>query len=75
LLNGVHVGTGSIIGAGAVLTEGMRVPPNSVVLGLPARIIRHVDEATRTRIERGWRHYVDQARHHRDGDFRSVVAD
>ena len=49
LLNGVHVGTGSIIGAGAVCSERMRVPPNSLVLGVPGRVVRQTrpDECER----------------------------
>lgn len=38
ILNGVRVGTGSIIGAGAVVTK--EVPPMSLVMGIPAKIIR-----------------------------------
>jgi carbonic anhydrase/acetyltransferase-like protein (isoleucine patch superfamily) len=67
LLNGVHVGAGSVIGAGAVLPEGMDVPPGSLVLGVPARIVRHVDEGLRARQRLTWEHYVAQARHHRSG--------
>jgi len=50
LLNGVHVGTGSIVGAGAVCREGMRIPPNSLVLGVPGRITRETTDAERERI-------------------------
>ena len=50
LLNGVHVGTGSIIGAGAVCAEGLRVPANSVVLGVPGRIVRQTRPDERERI-------------------------
>jgi carbonic anhydrase/acetyltransferase-like protein (isoleucine patch superfamily) len=69
VLNGVRVGRGSVIGAGAVLLEGMEVPPGSMVVGLPARIVRPVEEAVRDRIEHAWRHYVAQARRHLDGTF------
>ena len=69
LLNGVRVGAGSVIGAGAVLTEGTEVPPGSLVLGVPGKVIRQVDEAMRGRIDHAWRHYVEEARRHRDGDF------
>lgn len=69
LLNGARVGSGSVIGAGAVLVEGMEVPPGSLVLGVPGRVVRAVDEATRVRIDRSWRHYVSEARLHRAGRF------
>jgi carbonic anhydrase/acetyltransferase-like protein (isoleucine patch superfamily) len=69
VLNGVKVGKGSLIGAGALLTEGMIVPPGSVVLGLPGRVVREVDDAMRRRIDLTWRHYVEGARRHRDGEF------
>src|SRR3954454_1793247 len=69
LLNGVRVGRGSVVGAGAVLTEGMEVPPGSVVLGMPGRVVRAVDDATVARIDHTWRHYIEEARRHRDGLF------
>ncbi|HLP91891.1 MAG TPA: gamma carbonic anhydrase family protein [Nostocaceae cyanobacterium] len=40
ILNGVRVGTGSIIGAGAVVTKD--VPPYSLVVGVPSKVIREV---------------------------------
>ncbi|MBW4638054.1 MAG: gamma carbonic anhydrase family protein [Gloeocapsa sp. UFS-A4-WI-NPMV-4B04] len=43
VLDGVRVGTGSIIGAGAVVTKD--VPPRSLVVGLPGKRIREVSEA------------------------------
>ena len=69
LLNGVRVGRGSVVGAGAVLTEGMQVSPGSVVLGLPAKVVREVDEAMRGRIDHTWRHYVREAGKHKAGEF------
>ena len=42
VLNGVRVGTGSIIGAGAVVTKD--VPPRSLVMGIPGKVIRDVSE-------------------------------
>jgi carbonic anhydrase/acetyltransferase-like protein (isoleucine patch superfamily) len=40
LLNGVRVGTGSIVAAGALLVEGMEVPARSLVMGAPAKVKR-----------------------------------
>ena len=69
LLNNVHVGTGSVVAAGAVLPEGMRVPPGSLVIGVPGRIVRQVDETLTARIRGTWEHYVAQARAHRGGRY------
>ena len=38
IIGGVTIGENSIVGAGALVTEN--VPPNSVVAGVPAKIIR-----------------------------------
>lgn len=40
LLPGVTIGRNSMVGAGAVVTNS--VPPNAVVVGNPARIIRYI---------------------------------
>src|SRR5688500_9090783 len=58
LLNGVRVGSGSIIGAGAVVREGFVVPPNSLVLGVPGRIVRETTMAERGRIARTVESYI-----------------
>jgi len=42
ILKGVTVGEGSVVGAGSVVTTD--VPPNAVVAGNPARIIRDLTE-------------------------------
>ena len=69
LLNDVRVGRGSVIAAGAVVTEGMQVPPESLVMGVPARVVRHVDDGLRARIKETWEHYVAEAERHRRGAF------
>ncbi len=40
VLPGVRIGRGSIIGAGAVVAKD--IPPMSVAIGVPARVVRHV---------------------------------
>ena len=65
LLNGVRVGTGSIIGAGAVVREGFVVPPNSLVLGVPGRIVRETTIEERARISRTVKSYVEMQERYR----------
>lgn len=74
LLNHVRVGAGSVIGAGAVVTEGMQIPPGSLVLGVPAKVVRPVDDALRARIASTVAHYVRLAQLHRGGTFPRIPA-
>lgn len=43
VLDGVRVGAGSIIGAGCVVTKD--VPPRSLVVGVPGKVLRAIDDA------------------------------
>ncbi|MDR1496817.1 MAG: gamma carbonic anhydrase family protein [Puniceicoccales bacterium] len=47
VLDGAVVGEGSIVGASALVTKGMQIPPYSMVLGVPARIVRQLREEER----------------------------
>ena len=69
VLNRVVVGRGSIVGAGAVCAEGMRIPPNSVVLGVPARVVKQTTPDMRDRIARTVRSYLELQERHRRGEF------
>ncbi len=70
LLNGVKVGSGSIIGAGAVLPEGKRIPENSLVIGVPGRIVRQTTNEERMRIQRTVQAYLELSEQHRAGKWR-----
>ena len=45
LLNGARVGTQSIVAAGTLVTEGMNVPPRSLVMGSPGKVKRLLTQA------------------------------
>ena len=65
LLNRVVVGSGSIVGAGAVCREGMEIPPNSLVVGVPAKVIRETTDAERARIAHTVEAYLELQKVHR----------
>lgn len=69
VLNGARIGAGSLVGAGSLIKEGQEIPPGSLVVGVPGRVVRPVDEATRARMDHTWRHYIALARRHRAGEF------
>jgi carbonic anhydrase/acetyltransferase-like protein (isoleucine patch superfamily) len=59
ILDGAVIGRDSIIGAHALVTKGAQIPPGSLVMGTPAKVVRPLrqDEIDGIRI---WAdHYVD----------------
>jgi carbonic anhydrase/acetyltransferase-like protein (isoleucine patch superfamily) len=72
LLNRVVVGSGSIVGAGAVCTEGMEIPPNSLVIGVPAKVRRETTDDERARIARTVQSYLVLQDEHRAGRYGSA---
>ena len=68
LLGGCRIGEGSIIGAGALVLEDAVIPPWSLAVGSPARVIRTFDaEERRVTAIAHAAHYVERAREHADG--------
>ena len=43
ILDGAEIGARSIIGAGALVTQHKIIPPGSLVLGSPAKVVRQLD--------------------------------
>ncbi|WP_203362166.1 2,3,4,5-tetrahydropyridine-2,6-dicarboxylate N-acetyltransferase [Bacillus sp. REN10] len=49
VLEGVTVGKGSVVGAGAIVTKD--IPPYSVAAGAPAKVIKQIDDKTKSKTE------------------------
>lgn len=64
LLNGCKIGQGCIIGAGAVIREGQEIPPRSIVVGVPGKIIGQVSDETYAANEERARRYLELALQH-----------
>jgi carbonic anhydrase/acetyltransferase-like protein (isoleucine patch superfamily) len=61
LLSGCDVGSECLIAAGAVVTEGRRIPPRSVVMGIPGKIVREVTAEEIERTHKICAHYLEMA--------------
>jgi len=61
ILDGAVIGRQSLIGARALVKQGMRIPPGSLVLGAPARIARKLTPKERAGLKWWAQKYVDNA--------------
>ena len=59
VMDAVVVGSESIVAAGAVIMAGMKIPPRSLVAGVPAVIKRQLDDQDVEYIDRFWRNYIE----------------
>jgi carbonic anhydrase/acetyltransferase-like protein (isoleucine patch superfamily) len=67
IMNGAAVGEDSLIGAGAVVTEGTRIPQGSIVLGVPGKVVRQTNDEQREQILHNAREYRKLAEKYRYG--------
>jgi carbonic anhydrase/acetyltransferase-like protein (isoleucine patch superfamily) len=65
VLNDVTVGENCLIAAGALLPEHMVVPPNSVVMGVPGKVVRNIQVAEAERIRRSAANYIQYMEQYR----------
>lgn len=62
VMDAVVVGSESIVAAGAVIMAGLKIPPRSLVAGVPAVIKRQLDDKDVEFIDRFWKSYVELLR-------------
>lgn len=62
VLNGAVVGKGCLIGANALVTEGTVIPDGSMVLGSPAKVVKHLGEEMQLLLQHNADHYVGNAK-------------
>ncbi|MFX0167894.1 MAG: gamma carbonic anhydrase family protein [Candidatus Hodarchaeota archaeon] len=62
ILNDVHIGSHCIIGAGCVITPGKKIPPESLVIGVPGKVVRQLTPADLKELDTNWKVYVELSR-------------
>ncbi len=73
ILNGAHIGKGSLIAAGTLIPERMVIPPGSVVFGSPGQIKRQVLPRDLERMAHAYTHYVKAAAVYRQAQSEGVL--
>ena len=69
VLNRAKIGKFCLIGAHALVTEGMQIPDYSLVLGMPAKVVKMLSAEQIERLKHGSEHYVEMGARHLEGEF------
>ena len=69
LLSECEIGAECLIAAGTLITEKRRIPPRSVVMGVPGRVVREVNEEDLCRTHAIAAHYLELAQRYVHGSF------
>lgn len=70
VLNKAQIGRFCLIGAHALVTEGMVIPDYSLVLGVPAKVVKTFEPAViEPKLLASAQHYVEMGRRHAAGEF------
>ena len=65
VMNGAHVGSESLVAAGALITQDMVIPPRSLVAGVPAKVRRELTDDEVEGIRRNAAGYLEKTAEHR----------
>ncbi|MFH1584055.1 MAG: gamma carbonic anhydrase family protein [Actinomycetota bacterium] len=65
ILDGAKIGKRSIIGAGSVIPEKKEIPPYSLVVGVPGRVIKKLTEESEERLREYALHYWEIAKNYK----------
>ena len=65
ILDGAVIGRGSIVGAHALVTKGTHIPPGSLVMGTPAKVVRSLSPQEIDSIRTWADHYIELAPLHK----------
>jgi carbonic anhydrase/acetyltransferase-like protein (isoleucine patch superfamily) len=69
LLSGCEVGEECLIAAGTLITEGRRIPPRSVVMGVPGKVVREISDEELAQTRRICAGYLELAQRYAHGAF------
>jgi len=75
VLDGAIIGENSIIGANSLIPSGKEIPPNSLVLGSPGKVIREINDKDHELLRESIDGYVKNAREYNDSDIFEKISE
>lgn len=67
ILNGASLGPDCLVGAGALITEGKAFESGSLIVGVPARVVRKLSQEEKAAIRLSAAHYAEKAERYAAG--------
>ncbi len=74
VLNGCEIGDRCLVAAGSVLVPDTIIPSDSVVMGIPGRVVRPTGERELQIIDRVVQSYLNLGRRHAAGEFPNIAS-
>lgn len=65
ILDQAEIGEGAFIGAGSLVPQGKKIPPNTLAFGRPAKVIRELNAEDIKDMERITREYAEKAQYYK----------
>jgi carbonic anhydrase/acetyltransferase-like protein (isoleucine patch superfamily) len=65
VLNGADIGEYALVGAGSIVTENKKIPPYTLSLGSPAKVVRELTEDDLQRMRKTMESYVVKGKEYR----------
>jgi carbonic anhydrase/acetyltransferase-like protein (isoleucine patch superfamily) len=65
IMNGARIGAGAVVGAGSLVLQGQDVPPGTIAVGSPARVLRLIKEGEMKRFRGAVGRYLKLAENHK----------
>lgn len=59
ILDNAEIGEGSIVGANSLVTQGKKFPPRSLIMGIPAKVVKELTQEDVDGLIKHAGHYVD----------------
>lgn len=66
ILDGAEVGENAFVGAGSLVPPGKKIPPHTLALGRPAKVVRNLTEVDYKEMERVRKSYVEKGQYYKN---------